>query len=310
MSRKPTNSSRHGILNIDKPVGLTSHDVVRAVRRAAGQQRVGHAGTLDPLASGVLVVCLGSATRVIQEVMDSPKAYRAVVRLGVATATYDAEGPVTAETDIGTLRRADLEAVLDRFRGPILQVPPRHSALKYHGRPLYELARAGHDVPLRPRPVTIRQLSLVDWSPPDAVLELTVSRGAYVRSLAHDIGQALGVGAHLASLVRTAVGPFDLSEAHPLAEVERAFAEGWERRLLLPIDTVLTAYPAAVLSPAQVAAVRNGQRLALPNKPNAQRLRAYDQHGQLVAILRWQGSSESWQPERVFPTVDDEWEDG
>src|SRR5262249_40348016 len=154
-------------------------DVVQAVRRASGERRVGHAGTLDPLATGVLVVCLGSATRVVEAVQAMRKSYRARVRLGVATDTFDAEGQVLATADAGDVGRADVEAALAAFRGQIRQLPPMYSALKHEGRPLYQLARRGLEVEREPRDVTVYDLRLVDWAPPDLVLEMTVSRGTY-----------------------------------------------------------------------------------------------------------------------------------
>lgn len=294
---------KSGILIIDKPAGQTSHDVVQAVRRASGVRRVGHAGTLDPLATGVLVVCLESATRVIEEIQAGEKVYRAGVRLGQTTTTYDAEGPIVAEQDAsGISREAVLEA-LDAFRGPIKQTPPMFSAVKREGRRMYELARLGIEVEREPRPVTVYALELVEWAPPEIVLEMCVSKGTYVRALAHDLGQALGVGAHLAALTRLAVGRFHLEQAERLPRVVEAFLEGWWPMLLHPLDSALEDYAALVMDAASEAAMRHGQQFdAPPPETGMTRLvRAYNPHGQFIGLVRWDEVNERWQPDRVFP---------
>src|SRR5215207_3710637 len=193
-----------GFLNIDKPLRMTSHDVVAQVRRKFKLKRVGHAGTLDPLATGVLVVCLGAATRLSEYVMDSTKQYRARVTLGVTTTTYDAEGDVVQQREAGHITRKMVEAALPQFTGEIDQLPPMYSAIKKGGRKLYEIARAGETIELTPRRITIYGLEIVEWSPPECVLDVTCSAGTYIRSLAFDLGKALGVGAYLSGLVRTA----------------------------------------------------------------------------------------------------------
>src|SRR6185295_2679472 len=193
----------HGFLNIDKPAGMTSHDVVARIRRFTRQRRVGHAGTLDPAATGVLVVAIGAATRLIEYVQDATtKRYHAVVRLGVTTATDDAEGEVLASTPVPDLGAPAIERVLDGFRGPIMQVPPMYAALHHEGRRLHELARAGIVVERPARPVTIEQLDLLDWTPPLLTLDILCGKGTYIRALARDLGAALGCGAHLQALRR------------------------------------------------------------------------------------------------------------
>jgi len=294
---------KSGILSIDKPSGMTSHDVVQALRRASGEQRIGHAGTLDPMATGVLVVCLGSATRVVEEVQQGLKGYRARVTLGASTSTYDAEGEVLASADPSGVSEADIEAALERFRGEIQQIPPMVSALKQGGKRLYELARKGIEVERAPRDVTVHRLELVDWSPPDATLELTVTSGTYVRSIAHDLGQALGVGAHLSALQRTFVGPFALADAVPLATAVEAFTEGWWPPLLHPLDMALTAYDALIVDAAIEKAMRDGQQFDGP-RPRARdrrRIRVYEAETGFVGVARWDDLTERWQPERVFP---------
>ncbi|OGO42487.1 MAG: tRNA pseudouridine(55) synthase TruB, partial [Chloroflexi bacterium RBG_16_57_9] len=227
---------KSGILNIDKPAGMTSHDVVAAVRRAAQEQRVGHAGTLDPMATGVLLVCIGSATRIIEHLQAHPKTYRADIRLGMATDTYDAEGQVTYESPSFNVDRDQVEEALAGFRGIIQQVPPMYSALKRDGRPLYELARAGIEVEREPRTVEIFRLEITHWAPPVVQVEVQCSKGTYIRSLAHDLGQKLGVGGHLSGLVRLASGRFTLDRAESLTSVEDSFKNDFWMYLLHPLD--------------------------------------------------------------------------
>ncbi len=216
-----------GILNIDKPPGRTSYSVVAMVKRLSGERRVGHAGTLDPAASGVLPVCLGQATRVVEFLMATTKVYRADVELGVATDTYDATGQVTFRADASGIAIARLEDALEPFRGAIRQTPPMFSALKHRGQPLYQLARAGVSVERRSRAVTIHRLELISWQPPVAVLEIECGKGTYIRSLAHDLGQSLGYGAHLKNLVRTRCGIFDIRDAVSLPKLEEALQRGY-----------------------------------------------------------------------------------
>lgn len=283
-----------GILNLDKPQGLTSHDVVARVRAVARQRRVGHAGTLDPLASGVLVVCLGRATRLAEYLMASPKRYWAEARLGVATDSYDAAGQVVAERPV-RVSREEVEAALERFRGTILQVPPMVSALKRDGKRLYELARQGIEVERAARPVEISELKLASWAPPDLALEVTCSAGTYVRSLVHDLGQLLGCGAHVTALVRLASGDFRLEDALPLAELtpERLPSA------LLPLDAGLGRYPALHLDERAARAVRLGQ--TVPAEGAAAGLaRAYGPDGALLAMLAYMPEKGVWQPRKVL----------
>jgi len=284
-----------GILNLDKPKGITSHDVVERVRAVAGQRRVGHAGTLDPMATGVLLVCLGRATRLAEYLMASPKTYRARIRLGITTDTYDAEGQVTEERPVEATR-SDVEAALGRFRGRILQVPPMFSAIKRKGQPLYRLARQGITVEREPRPVEIYELRLTAWEPPDLTLEVTCSPGTYIRSLAHDLGQALGCGAHLAGLVRLASGDFRLEDAVPLEELTP------ERlpEVMLPPDAALRRYPAFHLDQEAARAVRSGRAIAGPPPKGEPLARAYGPDGSFLAVLEYRPDRLVWHPRKVF----------
>jgi tRNA pseudouridine55 synthase len=248
-----------GVLIVDKPRGPTSFDVVAAVRRATGERRVGHAGTLDPMASGVLPVCLGEACKLVPYLMADEKVYQAEVRLGVTTDTLDAEGRVTDERPAGHLSAADVERALAGLRGRILQVPPMHSALRVGGRRLYEHARAGQTVERRAREVEIHELVLesfaVDGAIAQARLTVRCGKGTYIRSLAADLGERLGVGAHLGALRRTRVGRFEVAEALPLERLAGA-------RPLTPAEA-LAGLPALQLDALQARHVRDGQQAAI-----------------------------------------------
>lgn len=290
-----------GILNIDKPKGLTSHDVVDRVRRWSQVRRVGHAGTLDPMATGVLLVCLGKATRVTEYLMAGHKVYRAVIRLGVTTDTYDAEGEVL-ETRPVEVDLEQVRATLARFRGRVQQVPPMYSALKRDGQPLYKLARRGITVERPARTVEIFDLTLEDWSPPDLTLTVTCSPGTYIRSLAHDLGERLGCGGHLIALTRLASGRFTLDEAVSLEEVAQAAREGRLETLLYPLDAALETFPAVALSEQDSQRVRSGRsvgRDVAPPSPEGL-CRAYDPAGRLLALLRYDPVTDRWRPHKVF----------
>lgn len=295
-----------GILNVNKPRGMASFAVVSLVRRLTGVRRVGHAGTLDPIADGVLPICLGHATRIVEHLVDAPKTYRAAIRLGVATDTYDSEGAVVATADSSGITREDVETVLSHFAGQIQQVAPIYSALKFEGQPLYRYARAGKTVPRRERTVTIHRLALLRFTPPVAEVELEVGRGAYVRTLAHDLGEQLGCGAHLEGLTRLRSGPFSLDDAIELDELrEAARRDAWQE-LLYPADRVLESWYAALLGEQHTSDVCRGRLLLLtparrglidlaPDTP----CRAYSHEGEFLAILRYRGAGR-WHPEKVF----------
>jgi tRNA pseudouridine55 synthase len=302
-----------GIFVIDKGDGLTSHDVVARVRRLTHQKRVGHAGTLDPAATGVLPMLLGQATRVAEYLSESGKAYRALIRFGVETTTYDREGEVTRlapAAAIDWLRLAQIEAALPAFLGEQDQLPPIYSAIKRGGRPLYALARAGEDVVVEPRRVRIDALRVVAWQAPDLTLDVECGKGTYIRSLAHDLGQRLGPGAHLAALRRTRSGPFTLDQAITLEQLEQALAtEAW-RDLLFAADEALLDWRALILSPASEMRLRNGQPLRPHLQPLSQRARgaeelparAYSADGRFLGIVLWSAEQLAWQPHKVLPT--------
>ncbi len=288
-----------GLLNIDKPLGLTSHDVVAQVRRVAGMRRVGHGGTLDPLAGGVLVVAVGVATRLLEYVGAQPKTYEAVVRLGQTSNTYDAEGELSPGEPAGELPRDRLAEALAQFRGPIEQVPPMYSAIKRDGQPLYALARQGIEVDRAPRPVTIYELELLDWSPPELRLRVRCSAGTYIRSLAHDLGQALGTGGYLAALRRCAVGQFVIDSAVPLENLSSANIAG----CLLPPDSAVAHLPRLDVDEAAVTRLRQGQRLPRESGAAGEELaRVYGPDGAFIGIVR--AAAGEWQPHKMFSWSD------
>ena len=292
-----------GVLNIDKPLGLTSHDVVARVRRHGRLRRVGHAGTLDPLATGVLVVCLGRATRLVEYLVGQPKTYETVVRLGETTNTYDAEGEVTAVLPVPTgLTTAVLEPILDRFRGHIQQIPPMYSAIKKDGQPLYKMARRGESIEIPPRPVTIYDLTLVAWEPPHLSLRVTCSAGTYIRSLGHDIGQALGCGGHLVQLRRTAVGALTTATAVALDDLTPENIASY----LQPPDTAVSHLPRLNLSTPETQDLYQGRHIAhQTNHPAAELVRAYDAHGRFAGIVVAHGGQTQWRPHKMFTPIAD-----
>ncbi|MBN1563692.1 MAG: tRNA pseudouridine(55) synthase TruB [Anaerolineae bacterium] len=293
-----------GLLNINKPQGPTSHDMVARVRRGIQLKKVGHAGTLDPMATGVLVLCLGPATRLSEYVMGSPKTYRARVHFGIETDTYDAAGAIVAQQP-DPVRREMVIAALDQFRGDIAQIPPMYSAIKQGGKKLYDLARAGQEVERPPRPVTIHRLDLTGWDFPYADLDIECSPGTYIRSLAHDLGQAVGIGAHLTALERSASGAFTIENAVTWPDLEAAMAGGTWEHYLLPPDLALADTPVIQLDAAGTADVFNGRLIPVHDTqgsdPNisGDLARAHDSDGQLIAILTRRG--DQWKPDKVFP---------
>lgn len=297
-----------GIFVIDKAAGMTSHDVVARVRRLLRQKRVGHAGTLDPAATGVLPVCLGQATRVAEYLSESGKAYRATIRFGVVTDTYDAEGSIVRTAPV-VVTEEEIAAALPGFLGEQMQAPPVYSAIKRGGQPLYKLARAGKEVAVELRPIVIYALRIVSWSSPDLTLDVECGKGTYIRSLAYDLGERLGPGAHLAALVRTRSGPFTLKQSITLEVLEAALAgESWQDHLYAA-DEALLERRAAILGPENVARVRYGQLLRfddslraveLPPPAEGELLRAYSTDGRFLGILRWEAEATAWQPHKVL----------
>lgn len=293
-----------GFLNIDKPLGLTSHDVVARVRRIArqtvGKTKVGHAGTLDPLATGVLIVCLGHATRLSEYAMASTKQYRAEITLGIETDTYDAEGEVIATTDTSHVSRENLIDAYQPFLGAFDQMPPLYSAIKKDGKKLYQLARSDEDIDLaalgiQPRPVTIHTIDLLDWQSPVFTLNVTCSAGTYIRSLAHDIGAQLGTGAHLSGLVRTASGNFQLNNAIQLDTLLENPA--WDDHLINPTKA-LSDWQSIDLTDDQAADIQQGRFIVKDESGDDDLVMAIMPDGHLLAVLENRG--DHWKPHKVF----------
>ena len=300
-----------GFLNIDKPQGITSFDVVQQIRRAAHIKRVGHAGTLDPLATGVLPVAIGDATRLVDELMGARKRYRAAILLGRETDTYDIDGQVTEERDASGVTLEAVRAALPQFVGAIMQAPPAYSAIKRGGEPAYRAARRGEPHELAPRPVVVYDIEAQSLAHEDRAARLTLDigcgQGFYVRALAHDLGAALGVGGTIAALRRTQVGPFLAESATPLDRAVALLATGDPGRLLQPPDTALMHHPAMTLSEDEVVRMRQGKLMRLSPLLNevdaaiSAQVRCYGPDGALVGLLRPKGDEGLWHPFRVFP---------
>ncbi len=273
-----------GILLLDKPIGPTSHDAVARVRRAAGLRRVGHAGTLDPLASGLLLLGLGPAARFLEYLVGQDKTYETTVRLGQSTTTYDAEGEVTAERPVD-VSAAQLAAALDAFRGPIRQRVPPHSAVKRDGRPLYESARRGVTLDLPEREVVIHALDLLAFDPPFVSLRVACSSGTYIRSLAHDLGAALGSGGHVAALRRTAVGAFAVTSAVPLD----ALTPESVAAALLPPEAAVQHLPRIEVGESEAIRLSLGQRLPAAADATQGNAAAFGPGGRFLGVVEVDG---------------------
>ena len=290
-----------GVLVIDKPVGMTSHDVVQAVRRGTGIRRAGHTGTLDPRASGVLVVLVGPAVRLSEFVSASDKRYQAIIRLGESTDTFDAEGEVTRRSPVNISEEQIAEA-LTQFEGTVEQVPPAYSAKKIQGKKAYELAREGEEVELDAKEIDVYHLELLEWDPPEAIVDVYCSSGTYVRALANDLGEVLGCGGHLVGLRRTKSGEFALRDAIQLRKLQEAFDDGDWYKYLIPAAEALSDWPSRELSFDEVDLVRHGHRIPVEESPDEpdQWVRAISQQGELVALLEYISDDKEWQPRKVF----------
>jgi tRNA pseudouridine55 synthase len=287
-----------GVLVVDKPVGLTSHDVVQIIRKGTNIRRAGHTGTLDPRASGVLVILIGPAVRLSEYVSASDKRYQSIIRLGTTTDTYDADGHVTSSAPV-TITETQFENTLKQFIGEIEQVPPPYSAIKVKGKKAYEMAREGEEVDLQPRKIQVYNLELLEWAPPEAVIDVYCSSGTYVRSLAHDLGTNLGCGAYLVGLRRTKSGRFTLRDAVPLRKLREAFDQGNWYQYLIPAAEALSDWPAVELSVEQVDSVRHGHRI-LAEEGAKGMARGISQQGELVALMEIDPATQEWQPRKVF----------
>ena len=293
-----------GILNINKPAGKTSYAIVAMVKRLTDEKHVGHAGTLDPMATGVLPVCLGQATRLVEYLMETSKTYRAEIEFGVSTDSYDREGTVTQKCDASAVTLEQVETALISFRGVITQVPPMYSAVKHQGKPLYELARAGIDVERKTRTAKIFSLEIKDFQNPVLNIEVTCGKGTYIRSLANDLGQALGCGGMLKNLERSRCGIFEIAEAVTPEGFTDACQSGYWQSLLYPMDSILTRWETVIVYEEKAQSIRNGALISLGENTqvtaNSAFCRAYTRDGNLLGILHFDSEKKLWQPEKVF----------
>lgn len=279
---KSTRQPVDGVLLLNKPVGITSNAALQKAKWLLNAKKGGHTGTLDPFADGLLPLCFGEATKFSAYLLDADKRYRAVMQLGVTTTTGDPEGDILSTRDV-TVSSAEIVAVLPRFTGNIEQIPPMHSALKHQGRPLYEYARAGIHIERPPRPVHIRALELIECAPPRVVLDVQCSAGTYIRTLAQDIGAALGCGAHLTALTRTAAGGFGLAQTHTLVDFE-ALDASQRPGLLLPADSLIAHLPALQLDAILAAALCQGRSVSHPSaQPGLTRV--YEPSGAFIGLV-------------------------
>jgi tRNA pseudouridine55 synthase len=300
MNKEQMKNVVSGVLVVDKPIGLTSHDVVQIIRRGTGIRRAGHTGTLDPRASGVLVVLIGPAVRLSEYVSASDKRYQATIRLGSSTDTYDADGIMTSsEVSVDEITEDQFNEVLERFIGEIEQVPPPYSAVKVKGKKAYEMAREGEEVELTPRKINVYSLEVLEWAPPEVVIDVYCSSGTYVRSLANDLGNALGCGAYLVGLRRTKSGRFTLRDAVPMRRLQEAFDAGDWYRHLIPAAEALADWPMVELDADEVELIRHGHRV--PADPESSGwARGISEQGDLVALLEFDPETSEWQPRKVF----------
>ena len=307
----------NGILNIDKPKDRTSFSIVAVVKRLSRERRVGHAGTLDPMATGILPICLGQSTRIIRFLQEARKTYGAEIELGITTDTYDASGNITGKGDPSTISIDQLEYTLTSFRGKIKQTPPMYSAVKHQGQPLYRLARAGIEIKRKSRSAEIYQLEIKDWRPPVVEIELECSKGTYIRSIAHDLGQLLGCGANLKSLIRLKYCLFNLENSVSLPQFEDAFHHGYWQQYIYPIDSVILNWRAVIISDSAERIIKNGGSLTLENferincgndfeitsPPQSSTnflSRAYSSDGRFLGLLRFDSGKRLWQTEKIF----------
>lgn len=288
-----------GFLNVRKAAGWTSHDVVQVIRRLTGTRRVGHAGTLDPAATGVLVVAVGRATRLLDYLLMQDKCYRAEVVFGAATTTDDAEGEVVRTGDVSRLTFQDVSRLLPRFLGEIWQLPPQYSAVKLQGRKAYQLARKGEWAEMEPRAITVRGIAVEGWGRPRLSMLVCCSKGTYIRGLARDMGDALGVGAHLGALSRISSGAFTLEDAASLDTLKEAASEGTLARWVTPLDRAVAHLPEVRVSAATAAGIMNGSAWPVEGAgQGAGVARVYDETGRFLGLA--EARDGCWRPKLVF----------
>lgn len=296
--RLPDRNMTSGVLVIDKPIGLTSHQVVQIIRQGTNIKRAGHTGTLDPRASGVLVVLVGPAVRLSEYISAEDKRYQATIKLGEKTDTYDGDGVITGTSAVD-VSREQFEDALKDFVGEIEQVPPPYSAIKVKGRRAYDMARKGEEVDLEPRMIKVHSLEVIEWNLPEVVVDVHCSSGTYVRSLAYDLGEKLGCGANLTGLRRTKSGRFSLKDAQPLRKLSEAFENNTWFRYLIPAAEALAEWPSITLTNNEVDLIRHGHRI--PREILSDGLVcAITEQGELVALMEPDMEASEYQPKKVF----------
>ena len=307
------------IVNILKPTGMTSHDVVSRVRRILNMKKVGHTGTLDPDAAGVLPICLNKATKVSELILNKEKTYICELTLGASTDTYDSSGVITFEGDASNITKEDIYKAFETQRGEINQYPPIYSALKVNGKKLYELAREGKVVERKSRKVQIYDIRIKEMKLPRIRMEVSCSKGTYIRTLCNDVGEVLGVGGCMESLLRTKVSRFELKDSMKLADIEKAKNEGRTEEIILPLDEVFVEYPKIIVTGRQAQLAYNGnpfpkesaKNLILPGKDGGEddlsdifsrykKYRVYDEQGRFIAIYSYQKQRQLFRIEKMF----------
>lgn len=297
----------HGIINVYKEKGYTSHDVVAKLRGILGQKKIGHTGTLDPDAEGVLPVCLGKGTRLCELLTDKDKVYETVLLLGQTTDTQDVSGEVLNTGSTQHLTNSEVCKAVESFVGPYLQIPPMYSALKVNGKKLYELAREGKTVERKARPVEIKGIQILEVDLPRVRMEVECSKGTYIRTLCHDIGEKLGCGGCMESLVRTRVERFLIKDSLRLEEIERLKKEDQILEAVIPVDQMFTSYKAAVVKNRWMELAKNGnvlpyQAVTVKDEPLAdqEKIRLYDEEGQFIALYKWEEKRREYQIKKMF----------
>lgn len=291
-----------GMLNVYKEQGFTSHDVVAKLRGILKQKKIGHTGTLDPQAEGVLPVCLGKATKLCDMLTDTDKTYRAVMRLGITTDTQDITGRTLNEREVLCSEQQVKEALIS-FVGPYQQIPPMYSAIKVNGRKLYELAREGVEIERKARPVEIYEINLQSIELPLVTFEVSCSKGTYIRTLCQDVGEKLGCGACMEALVRTKASSFELQNALTLSEIERLFSHHQLSSYIIEIDSMFSSLEKAIIKQTHQKLIENGNPFSSAcclSKPSARQIRVYDAQGAFVGVYKWREEKEMYYPEKLF----------
>lgn len=297
----------HGIINVYKEKGFTSHDVVAKLRGIVGQKKIGHTGTLDPDATGVLPVCLGKATKLCDLLTDKDKTYEAVLLLGRITDTQDASGEILAEKSTHELTEEMVKEAVMGFVGDYEQIPPMYSALKVNGKKLYELAREGKTIERKARSVKILEIRILEMDLPRVRMEVSCSKGTYIRTLCHDIGEKLGCGGCMESLIRTRVSSFRIADAKTLGEIEKLKQDGKLNEILVPIDEMFPAYPKIVVKESWKAFAKNGNQLEIKMLASGKTMpedgtsvRLYDEDGKFIAIYQWKEKDRQYHIVKMF----------